>query len=153
VFTWNSIVGASIEGHTKARAMRVVQAVESNSAREAIPLGSPIVEESVVYLRESYHFGSHKIAMYLKRYHEFQISPSEIRRILKRLDMSRLPASQRYRRRTLSGHPLTRPSTPRGDIFTANDGSDPLHRGGQLPPRGGFARTMPETDSSPKGSM
>ena len=52
----------------------------------------------VVYLRQHYHFGPHKIAMYLKRYHDVQVSPSGIWRILKRLDMSRLPASQRYRR-------------------------------------------------------
>jgi hypothetical protein len=52
----------------------------------------------IVYLRRSYHFGPHKIAMYLKRYHDVQISPSGIWRILKRLDMNRLPASQRYRR-------------------------------------------------------
>jgi transposase len=54
----------------------------------------------IVYLRRSYHFGPHKIAMYLKRYHDVQISPSGIWRILKRLDMSRLPSSQRYRRHT-----------------------------------------------------
>ena len=52
----------------------------------------------IVYLRRNYHFGPHKIAMYLKRYHDVVISPSGIWRILKRLDMSRLPASQRYRR-------------------------------------------------------
>jgi transposase len=52
----------------------------------------------IVYLRQSYHFGPHKIAMYLKRYHDIQISPSGTWRILRRLDMSRLPASQRYRR-------------------------------------------------------
>src|SRR5439155_23597821 len=52
----------------------------------------------IMYLRRSYHFGPHKIAMYLKRYHDVQISPSGVWRILKRLDMSRLPASQRYRR-------------------------------------------------------
>jgi transposase InsO family protein len=52
----------------------------------------------IIYLRQSYHFGPHKIAMYLKRYHDIQISPSGIWRILRRLDMSRLPASQRYRR-------------------------------------------------------
>src|SRR6266700_676436 len=45
----------------------------------------------IVYLRRSYHFGPHKIAMYLKRYHDVQISPSGVWRILKRLDMSRLP--------------------------------------------------------------
>ena len=52
----------------------------------------------IVYLRQSYHFGPHKIAMYLKRYHDVEVSPSGIWRILRRLDMSRLPASQRYRR-------------------------------------------------------
>ena len=36
--------------------------------------------------------------MYLKRYHDIELSPSGIWRILKRLDMSRLPSSQRYRR-------------------------------------------------------
>ena len=36
--------------------------------------------------------------MYLKRYHDIEISPSGVWRILKRLDMNRLPASQRYKR-------------------------------------------------------
>jgi transposase InsO family protein len=52
----------------------------------------------IVYLRQHYHFGPHKIAMYPKRYHDVPISPSGVWRILRRLDMSRLPASQRYRR-------------------------------------------------------
>ena len=52
----------------------------------------------IIYLRQTYHFGPHKIAMYLKRYHDIKLSPSGIWRILKRLDMSRLPSSQRYRR-------------------------------------------------------
>lgn len=50
----------------------------------------------IVYLRQSYHFGPDKIAMYLARYHEITISPSGVWRILKRLEMNRLPASQRY---------------------------------------------------------
>jgi transposase len=54
----------------------------------------------IVYLRQNYHFGPHKISMYLKRYHDVVISPSGVWRILKRLDMSRLPSSQRYRRHT-----------------------------------------------------
>jgi transposase InsO family protein len=58
----------------------------------------PEVVGKIVYLRQHYHFGPHKIAMYLKRYHEIEVSPSGVWRILKRLDMSRLPASQRYRR-------------------------------------------------------
>lgn len=36
--------------------------------------------------------------MYLKRYHDVTISNSGVWRILKRLDMSRLPISQRYKR-------------------------------------------------------
>ena len=52
----------------------------------------------IIYLRRSYHFGPHKIAMYLKRYHDIGISPSGVWRVLKRLEMNRLPASQRYRR-------------------------------------------------------
>jgi transposase len=30
----------------------------------------------IVYLRQHYDFGPHKIAMYLKRYHDVQVSPS-----------------------------------------------------------------------------
>ena len=36
--------------------------------------------------------------MYLKRYHDVDISASGVWRILKKLDMSRLPTSQRYQR-------------------------------------------------------
>jgi transposase len=56
------------------------------------------VVSRIIYLRRSYHFGPHKIAMYLKRYHDIAISPSGVWCILKRLDMNRLPNSQRYRR-------------------------------------------------------
>jgi len=52
----------------------------------------------VVYLRQHYHFGPRKISMYLLRYHDVTISPSGVWRILKRLDMNRLPRSQRYKR-------------------------------------------------------
>lgn len=41
-----------------------------------------------------------KITMDLKRYHDVEISISGVWRILKRLNMDRLPASQRYRRHT-----------------------------------------------------
>jgi transposase InsO family protein len=43
-------------------------------------------------------FGPQKIQMYLTRYHDITISVSGIWRILKRLDMNRLPSSQRYKR-------------------------------------------------------
>lgn len=67
------------------------------------PLRSPNqtkaeVVGKIIYLRSNYHFGPQKIAMYLKRYHDIEISPSGVWRILKRLDMNRLPASQRYKR-------------------------------------------------------
>jgi transposase InsO family protein len=51
----------------------------------------------VIYLRTNYHFGPQKISMYLKRYHDIEVSPSGVWRILKRLDMNRLPSSQRYK--------------------------------------------------------
>jgi transposase InsO family protein len=52
----------------------------------------------ILYLRRSYHFGPAKISMYLARYHDVSISSSGVWRILKRLDLNRLPASQRYKR-------------------------------------------------------
>jgi transposase InsO family protein len=52
----------------------------------------------ILYLRQNYHFGPGKIAMYLKRYHDVDISQSGVWRILKRLELNRLPASQRYKR-------------------------------------------------------
>jgi transposase InsO family protein len=81
------------------------QGVEGLRDRSRRPHVSPNATKAevvgkIVYLRQHYHFGPHKIAMYLKRYHDVQVSPSGIWRILKRLDMSRLPASQRYRRHT-----------------------------------------------------
>jgi transposase len=53
----------------------------------------------IIYLRQNCHFGPAKIAMYLKRYHDITISDSGVWRILKRLGMNRLPASQRYKSR------------------------------------------------------
>ena len=46
----------------------------------------------LIYLRQHDHFGPAKIAMYLKRYHEVQISPLGVWRILKRLGLNRLVA-------------------------------------------------------------
>jgi transposase len=52
----------------------------------------------ILHLRQQYHFGPEKIVMYLRRYHDIEISKSGVWRILKRLNLSRLPASQRYQR-------------------------------------------------------
>ncbi len=58
------------------------------------------IVSKIVYLRQHYHFGPGKISIYLARYHEVTISKSGVWRILKRLDMNRLPTSQRYQRHT-----------------------------------------------------
>ncbi len=52
----------------------------------------------IIHLRQHYHFGPAKISMYLKRYHDVSVSLSGIWRILKRANLNRLPASQRYKR-------------------------------------------------------
>ncbi len=49
-------------------------------------------------MRRHYQFGAAKIAMYLRGYHDPSVSPSGGWRILKRLDMSHLPASERHKR-------------------------------------------------------
>jgi transposase InsO family protein len=77
-----------------------LEALRDRSSRPHVSPRTTRVEVvgKVIYLRQTYHFGPHKIAMYLKRYHDIELSPSGIWRILKRLDMSRLPSSQRYKR-------------------------------------------------------
>jgi hypothetical protein len=40
------------------------------------------------------------VFMYLQRYHDVQVSTSGVWRILKRLEMNRLPSSQRYKPET-----------------------------------------------------
>ena len=69
----------------------------------SVPLHCPNATKTevvgkILYLRQHYHFGSHKISMYLARYHDITISPSGVWRILSRLGMNRLPTSQRYKR-------------------------------------------------------
>jgi hypothetical protein len=59
------------------------------------------VIEKIVWLRKHYHFGPAKIAMYLVRHHDVAISTSGVWRILKRLGLNRLPASQRYQRHSI----------------------------------------------------
>lgn len=56
------------------------------------------VVAKILYLRQNYHFGPRKIQMYLRRYHDVEISNSGVWRILKRLNLNRLPSSQRYKR-------------------------------------------------------
>ena len=65
----------------------------------------------IIYLRQHYHFGPSKISMYLKRYHDVAISHSGVWRILKRLDLNRLPARSATSATTGAGS-ATRSSTP-----------------------------------------
>lgn len=58
------------------------------------------VVEKILWLRQQYHFGPAKIAMYLDRYHDVKVSSSGVWRILKKVGLNRLPASQRYKRRS-----------------------------------------------------
>jgi transposase len=76
-----------------------LEALRDRSKRPArCPHETPTeIVGKIIYLRQNYHFGPAKIAMYLKRYHDIQISDSGVWRILKRLGMNRLPASQRYK--------------------------------------------------------
>lgn len=84
-------------GATKSSAWR------ASGDRSRRPKVSPrtthvAVVGKLLYLRQNYHFGPAKISMYLKRYHDVSISSSGVWRILKRLDLNRLPSSQRHKR-------------------------------------------------------
>ena len=56
------------------------EALRDGSSRPHVsPRTTPAeVAGKIVYLRRTYHFGPHKIAMYLGRYHDITISPSGI---------------------------------------------------------------------------
>ncbi|MCK4431976.1 MAG: transposase, partial [Candidatus Aminicenantes bacterium] len=58
----------------------------------------PEIVGKIIYLRKTYHFGPWKIRMYLKRYYDIHFCKSGVWRILKRLDMNRLPHNQCYKR-------------------------------------------------------
>jgi transposase InsO family protein len=71
--------------------------------RSRAPKNSPNATSSeivgkIIYLRQNYHFGPQKIAMYLARYHDLTISDLGVGRILKKFELNRLPSSQRYKR-------------------------------------------------------
>ncbi|MDH6123077.1 transposase InsO family protein [Kitasatospora sp. GAS204A] len=79
------------------------EGIEGLRDRSSAPHHSPNATDAdvvnkIVYLRQNYHFGPLKIQMYLKRYHDIDIACSAVYRILKRLGLNRLPASQRYQR-------------------------------------------------------
>jgi len=71
-------------------------------ARSSRPKHSPRVTEpdviaKIIYLRQAHHFSPWKIMVYLERYHDIHISRSGIWRILKKLQINRMPSNQRYK--------------------------------------------------------
>ena len=81
------------------------EGLEGLTDRSSAPLHCPTVTEpevveKIIHLRQHYHFGPMKIVMYLKRYNDVAISALGVRRILKRLGINRVSASQRDKRHT-----------------------------------------------------
>lgn len=86
--------------------------VEALNDRSSVPYHQPTktdpqVIEKILWLRQQYHFGPQRNS----RYHEVTISPSGVWRILHKLGLNRLPASQRYKRTQTRGN-ATRNNTP-----------------------------------------
>ena len=53
---------------------------------------SPEIQEIIIHLRKTYHFGPERIHMYLQRYRpDIRISSISVYRILKRNGLNRLP--------------------------------------------------------------
>ena len=122
------------EGGLEALRDRSSRPHESPTATNAEVIGK------IVYLRRSYHFGPHKIAMYLKRYHDIEISPSGIWRILRRLDMSRPPHPSATGATKIDGSATRSLSRDTGSRSTSNS----------LPRCPGHARS---TTSSPRSMI
>lgn len=55
------------------------------------------IEEKIIHLRKLYHFGPERITLYIKRYHDIDISESSVYRILVRNRMNRLPRNTKRR--------------------------------------------------------
>jgi hypothetical protein len=67
----------------------------------------------IIHLRRHSHCGPGKISMYLRRYHDVEISKSGVWRILHRLDMGRLPASPNATNdTTVDGHAVRKQRPP-----------------------------------------
>jgi hypothetical protein len=68
----------------------------------------------IIQLRRHYHFGPGKISMYLRRYHDVEISKSGVWRILHRLETGRLPASPNATNdSTVDGHAVRKQHPPK----------------------------------------
>ena len=142
------------------------------------PLHSPAakgeVVEQIMHLRQDCHFGPALIAMWLKRCHDVEMSPSVVWRVGHRLGLGRLSAKRRCKRRAQrpkrcekqdSGHRvqigvrLGRPDGRRGGQAALpvhrHRGLHPAARSAHLPqkptsaPRSGSSTTSPSSSRSP----
>lgn len=72
--------------------------VNSKPCPENPKLRTPAhIEEKILYLRQTYHFGQQRISWYLLRYHQIKISSIGVYWVLKRNGLNRLPKNQRKR--------------------------------------------------------
>jgi transposase InsO family protein len=55
------------------------------------------VEEKILYLRRTYHFGSQRISWYIERHHGMKASNSGVYNVLKRNGLNRLPEGRKKR--------------------------------------------------------
>jgi transposase-like protein len=55
------------------------------------------IEEKILYIRKTYHFGADKISWYLGRYHNLKVSSGGVQGILRRHGLNRLPQNMRNR--------------------------------------------------------
>lgn len=90
------VVGISRQTFDKQPRRYEEQGIEGLQDRPPRPHHSPNATSAevvgkIVHLRQSYHFGPHEIAMYLNRYHDISMSPSDMWRVPVRLDLSRAP--------------------------------------------------------------
>jgi transposase len=75
-------------------------------------------------LRQYYHFGPLKISIHLKRYYDVEMSHLGVWRVLKRLDMNRLPAPSGTNRTTDVGN-ATRSSAQATSCRSTSSSSNP----------------------------
>ncbi|HEY3318283.1 MAG TPA: helix-turn-helix domain-containing protein [Coriobacteriia bacterium] len=78
----------AVERHGEAGLVDSRPCPENHALRTPKP-----VEDKIVHLRLTYHFGPHKIAWYLERYHGVSISPHGVYNVLVRNGINRLPVN------------------------------------------------------------
>ena len=101
----------------------------------------------IIYLRQNYHFGPAKISMYLKRYHDIEVSTSGVWRILKRLELTGCPARNATRPTRSGGNGMRNPSLVTGSRWTSS--SSPLSAGrGNGSTSSLLSTTAPDYESS-----